>query len=91
MSISVSIGKPSVSVSIGASSVGVSTGTPVAREYIDVEVYDGAYEVTPQAHEEQILPTRNKRMADDLTVLRVPYFETSNIYGNTAYIASEVE
>lgn len=52
--------------------------------------YNGEYTVTPQAHKEQVLETKNKCMIDDLTVLRVPYFETSNIYGNTVFIASEV-
>lgn len=80
-----------MSVKIGAPSFGVSTGLPVVREYVDAEVYDGEYEVTPQAHEEKILQTKNKRMTDDVTVMRVPYFETSNIYGDTVYIASEVE
>ena len=91
MKLSVTFGTPRMSVKIGSPSFGVSTGLPIVREYVDTEVYDGAYEVTPQAHEEQILPTKNKRMTDDVTVLRVPYFETSNIYGNTVFIASEVE
>jgi len=80
-----------MSVTIGSQTVGISTGAQIVREYVDAEVYDGEYTVTPQAHEEQVLETRNKRMTDDVTVLRVPYFETSNIYGNTVFIASEVE
>lgn len=91
MKLTVTIGKPSVSVSISSPSISASTGIPVTREYVDAEIYDGEYTVTPQAHEEQILQTKNKRMTDDVTVLRVPYFETSNIYGNTVFIASEVE
>lgn len=91
MKLTVTIGKPSVSVSILSPSISASTGIPVTREYVDAEIYDGEYTVTPQAHEEQILQTKNKRMTDDVTVLRVPYFETSNIYGNTVFIASEVE
>ncbi len=53
-------------------------------------VYDGNYVVTPLAHAEQVLPTNNKRMTDDVTVLRVPYYETSNEHGLTVYIASGV-
>ena len=52
------------------------------------EPYEGDYIVTPKAHL-QSLPTRNKYMVNNLTVLQVPYYETSNTYGNTVYIASE--
>ena len=46
--------------------------------------------MVPKAYEEQTLPTEGKLMADDVTVFRVPYFETSNVSGETVYIASEV-
>ena len=55
-----------------------------------VMAYDGAYEVVPKAYEEQTLLTEGKIMTDDVTVFRVPYFETSNLSGETVYIASEV-
>lgn len=54
------------------------------------EFYEGDYTVIPKAHEAQVLPTRMLIMADDLTVTKVPYFQTSNVYGDTVYIASEV-
>lgn len=52
--------------------------------------YDGPYEVTPKAYEEQILYTANKTMAQNVTIHEVPYYETPNTDGNTVYIASEV-
>lgn len=55
-----------------------------------IEHYDGAYTVTPKAAEEQVLETRYKVMDDNVTVLKVPYWETSNTSGTTVYIASEV-
>lgn len=56
-----------------------------------LELYDGPYEVTPKAWEEQVLETEGKLMADDVTVFRVPYYETINLFdGKTAYIAEEV-
>lgn len=55
-----------------------------------IEHYDGAYTVTPKAAEEQVLETQFKVMDDNVTVLRVPYWETSNQTGTTVYIASEV-
>lgn len=56
----------------------------------DHPTYDGAYEVTPSAHEAQILETEGRVMEDDVTVRIIPFFQTSNISGDTVYIASEV-
>lgn len=56
-----------------------------------LELYAGPYEVTPKAWEEQILQTDGKLMDGDVTVFRVPYYETINLFdGKTAYIAEEV-
>lgn len=58
---------------------------------VDVQPYTGAYEVTPKAWDEQVLQTEGKLMTDDVTVFRVPYYETINLFdGKTAYIAEEV-
>lgn len=53
-------------------------------------IYDGEYEVTPKAYDEQTLETANRFMESDVTVHAVPYYETSNVSGETVYIASEV-
>ena len=54
------------------------------------DFYIGNYEVTPKA-EEQVLNTKDKIMVDDVTVKKVPYYETENDEGGlTVYIASEV-
>lgn len=53
----------------------------------EIPSYDGEYVITPLARDEQVLATRNKRMLDDVTVHRVPYFETTNESGTTIYIA----
>lgn len=42
--------------------------------------YTGSYEVTPRVSE-QVMPTRMKTMADDVTVHAVPYHSTSNESG----------
>lgn len=42
--------------------------------------YDGAYEVTPTSYE-QYLATENKTLKRDVTVHKVPYYETSNESG----------
>ena len=58
---------------------------------VGAETYAGPYEVTPKAWDEQVLQTDGKLMTDDVTVFRVPYYETINLFdGKTAYIAEEV-
>jgi hypothetical protein len=52
--------------------------------------YSGDYEITPRV-ESQTLPTKNKVLRDNMEVKEIPYYETSNEYGNTIYIGSEVE
>lgn len=56
----------------------------------DADPYRGAYEVTPQV-DEQVLPTAQKLMVDDLTVKAIPRYDVSNNSGGqTVYIAREV-
>lgn len=55
------------------------------------EAYTGEYNVIPKAKEEVILETKNKKMMNDVTVKKIPYFQTSNESGQTVYIGGEVE
>lgn len=55
------------------------------------ETYDGAYELTPSTYLEQTLNTKDKILEDDITVHKVPYWETSNEYGLTIYIGNDSE
>lgn len=54
-----------------------------------VEPYTGAYEVTPKSID-QTLSTNSKLMTDDVTVFKIPYFETSNTDGTTVYIGGQI-
>lgn len=56
-----------------------------------IPVYVGPYEVTPLAESAQTLATAGKQMVEDVTVAKVPYYETSNVDGTTVYIAGEIE
>jgi hypothetical protein len=52
--------------------------------------YIGDYAVTPKT-EQQILPTKGKTMAEDVTIHPIPIFTVSNTSGgNTVYIAKEM-
>ena len=55
---------------------------------LPVDIYDGDYIITPKV-ESQLMRTKNKKMEDNVTVLAIPYFETSNLTGKTVYIGGE--
>ena len=71
--------KPVNSIKIGFN-IGDSSKTPP---------YTGEYEVTPKTYDEQVLPTKNKRMIDNLTVKKIPQYEVSNDSGYTLIIGEE--
>ena len=60
----------------------------VAPTAAPADPYDGEYTVTPRVTE-QTLNTKHKYMEDDVCVLAIPYYETSNLSGKTAYIGGE--
>lgn len=68
---------------------------PVLKGFVNIsrggaiDVYDGEYIVTPKPYDAQTLETRHKVMIDDVTVLAIPYYETSNVSGITIYIGGE--
>lgn len=67
-------------------------GTLSARTVIGTELYEGAYAVHSAAHEVQELPTANKHLVKNITVEKIPYYETSNLSdGITIYIGDERE
>ena len=67
------------------------SGTLTIPSAAGVDVYGGPYEVTPKAYLDQTLQTAHKLMTDNVTVFKVPYYETSNLFdGKTAYIAEEI-
>lgn len=71
--------KPINTISIGFNVGGTSQIPP----------YNGEYEVTPKTYDEQVLPTRNKRMINNLTVKKIPQYEVSNDSGYTLIIGDE--
>lgn len=60
-----------VTVSVDAANMGVTLGTPVVKEYVDVQTYTGEYEVTPSA-ETQTLDTAGLRLTRPVTVNPIP-------------------
>ena len=80
------------------SSVGIIHVKPIsnARTPIKVDVpkspvligdiYTGEYEVTPSVKEAITLKTNTKTLTNDVTVNKIPYYETSNQYGKSIII-----
>ena len=64
-------------------------GEFIEQGTVDVDIYDGDYEVTPMIRS-QTLETNGKLMEDNVLVLSIPYWETSNLSGGkTVYIGGE--
>ena len=55
----------------------------------DVPKYAGETTVTPKVENETVLPTRDKIVKDDITVLKIPQFEVSNTSGGYTLIIGE--
>ena len=55
----------------------------------DVPKYAGETTVTPKVENETVLPTRDKIVKDDITVLKIPKFEVSNESGGYTLIIGE--
>ena len=68
----------------------VVTETEIVEVKNYADEYRGAHHVIPRAYEAQVLETKDKKMMDNITVAEIPYFETSNSFGNTIYIGNEV-
>ncbi len=49
--------------------------------------YTGSYEVVPDVLD-QVMPTKEKSLLEDVTVRKIPTYETANEYGTTFIIAS---
>ena len=66
----------------------VLKGSVALPQMAKAEIYDGAYEITPKV-DAQVIPTAQKMMMDDLTVMAIPIYSVSNNAGGaTFYIAT---
>ena len=62
------------------SSASTLTGSLTVPSVVGSQPYTGVYEVTPAVYS-QTLETAGKRLAEDVTVLEIPFYETSNLSG----------
>lgn len=56
---------------------------------VPVENYRGNYTVIPKPFKIEVLKTAGLKMMDDVTVEKIPYYETGNESGYTVYIGGE--
>lgn len=59
----------------------------MAIQAVITEPYEGDYIVIPQADSQTVLQTAGKYLHDNVTVTRIPTYETHNEFGTTFYIA----
>lgn len=62
-------------------------GTLTVPEHLsDYPEYKGEVEITPDAHEDIVLDTADTTLKSDITVFKIPTYETSNEFGTTFII-----
>ena len=67
----------------------VLSGKMTIPPEVPVPNYQEEYIVTPKPFNDEILQTNGFKMTDDVTVLKIPYYQTSNEAGYTVYIGGE--
>ena len=87
----VTVDTAALDMSVAEDTASIGIGLDVVIVSGEYSYYEGEYVITPSAADAIVLPTESKVMQDDVTVRKIPYYETSNLSGGlTAYIASEV-
>ena len=67
--------------------IDLESSTVIEATIIDIPKYEGDYVITPLADNDQVLETKDKLCTDDITVTKIPTFQTHNESGITFYIA----
>ena len=56
---------------------------------IPTDIYEGDYTVTSKPFKTNEIQTQGLKMRENIIVLEIPYYETSNVSGYTVYIGGE--
>lgn len=85
----VAVSTVEIPMQVSTSHVLIPMSIDVTYTTIDGDRYEGPYIVTPMT-QDQTLETRDKLMAENVLVLEIPYYETTNEQGGyTVIIADE--
>lgn len=76
-------------VSIESNKNNFLSGNITIPPEVSVPNYQGEYTITPKPFNNEVLQTNGFKMKNDLTVLKIPYYQTSNETGYTIYIGGE--
>lgn len=64
---------------------------PISACIPEPETYSGSTEFTP-SYTEQVVPTKDKLMKNDLTIKEIPVYKTKNAAGGyTIYVAERID
>lgn len=67
--------------------VEIEIGSP--HSGVAYPIYDGPTMIIPEAYDTQILQTEKKSVMENIMVLPIPYFQTSNPQGGTTVYIGE--
>ena len=56
---------------------------------IPTDIYEGEYTIVSKPFETNEIQTQGLKMQENIVVLEIPYYETSNVSGYTVYIGGE--
>ena len=56
---------------------------------IPTDIYEGEYTVVSKPFQTSEIPTQGLKMKENVVVLEIPYYKTSNVSGYTVYIGGE--
>ena len=77
-------------VRIGVGERSKNVGIEISGRGMVYEDYEGPYATVSMPNESQLLETKDKHMMDNVLVLPIPYYETSNPKGGkTVYIGGD--
>lgn len=85
---------PKIAVSIRSTEKADNANVKITNTIVEVDaspykVYDGNYTVTPKSTEQE-LPTKAKRLEENIVILSIPTWETVNAQGGmTFYIGGK--
>lgn len=85
----VSISNQNIDMTITQNNINVPVGIGAKYVVDEAKSYEGPYNVTPKPFNSIILETNGLLMNDDVTIQKIPYYDTSNLYGTTIFIAED--
>ena len=69
--VTVTVGVPGIEINAGTSGAAADLGSPVVKEFVNADPWEGAYEITP-GDTEQVLGCEGYRMTQNVKVNAIP-------------------